>query len=72
MAMKQEPPETHESLAKRLEAGGLHFEQIDTTLHEIRDLLKPLPEMQGNVVVTAPPEVQDDTHRYEDGEFVLI
>ena len=52
MAMKQEPPETNESLAKRLEAGGLHFEQIDTTLHEIRELLKPLPEMQVDIAKT--------------------
>ena len=45
-------PETHESLAKRLDAGGARFTEIDTTLHEIRELLKPLPEMQADIAKT--------------------
>ncbi len=44
--------ETHESLAKHIDASGLHFEQIDTTLHEIRELLKPLPEIQADIAKT--------------------
>lgn len=45
-------PETHESLARRLDAGGARFSEIDTTLHEIRELLKPLPEMQADIAKT--------------------
>lgn len=45
-------PETHENLAKRLDADDVRFEKIDTTLHEIRELLKPLPEMQADIAKT--------------------
>ncbi len=44
----------------------------DGSIERIGNCPDGLMELQGNVVVTAPPEVQDDTHRYEDGEFVLI
>lgn len=45
---------------------------LDGTIERVGNCPADLLELQGNVVVTAPPEVQDDTHRYEDGEFVLI
>ena len=44
----------------------------DGSIERIGNCPDGLMELQGDVVVHAPADVSDDTHRYEDGEFILI
>jgi len=43
---------THEDIDRRLTKGGERFEAIEASLTEIRDLLKPLPQMQADIAAT--------------------